>query len=181
MTTWSSRSARANWWPVSRGAADVILIPEIPYRMSALAAKIEEVKARGRNFCLVVVAEAVRTEDGQAVRGNRPGGQGSYGGIGQYLAERLAEVTGAETRVTVLGHLQRGGTPTARDRLMASIFGVHAVDLIAQGRFDRMVAWSGRQVIDVAIEDAIAAYRAVDIEGPMVATARGLGICLGDV
>ena len=64
---------------------------------------------------------------------------------------------------------------------MASIFGVHAVNLIAQGRFDRMVAWSGRQVIDVPIKDAIAAYRAVDIKGPMVATARGLGICLGDV
>ena len=70
--------------------------------------------------------------------------------------------------------------PTPRDRLMASIFGVYAVDLIAAGRFDRMVAWSGRQVIDVPIEEAIAGYSAVDLEGALVCTARGLGICLGD-
>jgi 6-phosphofructokinase 1 len=70
--------------------------------------------------------------------------------------------------------------PTTRDRLMASVFGVHAVDLIAQERFDRMVAWSARQVIDVPIADAVASYHAVDPDGPLVHTARGLGICLGD-
>jgi 6-phosphofructokinase 1 len=163
------------------GGADIILIPEIPYRMDVVAGKLEELKERGRNFALAVVAEAVRTESGEPITRRHAGSGSSYGGIGYYVAERIAELTGAETRVTVLGHLQRGGMPTPRDRLMASIFGVRAVDLIAEGRFDRMVAWSARQVIDVPLEDAIASYRAVDPAGPLVHTARGLGVCLGDV
>lgn len=162
------------------GGADVILIPEIPYSMAAVAAKFQRMKDDGRNFALVVVAEAVRTEDGQTVRQFQAGGSGKYGGIGYYIASRITEETGAETRVTVLGHLQRGGMPTPRDRLMASIFGVHAVDLIAAGRFDRMVAWSGRQVMDVPLAEAIATSREVDVAGPLVHTARGLGICLGE-
>ncbi len=162
------------------GGADVILIPEIPYALDAIAGKIERLRADGRNFALVVVAEAVKTENGQSVRDFKAGGAGNYGGIGHYIAERITEKTGAETRVTILGHLQRGGVPSPRDRLMASIFGVHAVDLIAAEKFDRMVAWSGRQVHDVPLADAIAAYRDVDLEGSAVKTARGLGICLGD-
>lgn len=162
------------------GGADVILIPEIPYDMSVVARKIRKLKQAGRNFALAVVAEAVLTEEGEAMRNFQPGGAGNYGGIGRYIARRINEETGAETRVTLLGHLQRGGMPTPRDRLMASIFGVHAVDLIAAGRFDRMVAWSGRKAIDVPIAEAIAAYRNVDLDGSLVHAARGLGICLGD-
>ena len=162
------------------GGADVILIPEIPYRMDRIADRIEQLKERGRNFGLVVVAEAVRTESGETITQRYAGSGSHYGGIGYYIAERIAELTGAETRVTVLGHLQRGGMPTPRDRLMATVFGVHAVDLVAQGHFDRMVAWSAREVIDVALEEAIASYRAIDPDGPLVRTARGAGICLGD-
>src|SRR3546814_1339253 len=102
-------------------------------------------------------------ENGAAVRQQQAAGSETYGGIGHYLAARIAEVTGSETRVTVLGHLQRGGMPTDRDRLMATIFGMRAVDLIAEGRFDRMVAWSGRTVIDIPIAEAIAGYKAVDL------------------
>ena len=163
------------------GGADVILIPEIPYTLAGLAAKIEAIRQGGRNFALVVVAEAVKTETGEPVKQMQAAGAVNYGGIGHYLAARIAEETGSETRVTVLGHLQRGGMPTDRDRLMASIFGVHAVDLIAQGRFDRMVAWSGRQVVDLPIGEAIAGYKAVDLDGPLVHTARGLGIYLGEL
>ncbi|MGD1878343.1 MAG: ATP-dependent 6-phosphofructokinase [Kiloniellaceae bacterium] len=162
------------------GGADVILIPEIPYSLDGIAAKIEALKAGGRNFALVIVAEAVKTEAGELVKQTQASGAETYGGVGHYLAARIAEVTGSETRVTVLGHLQRGGLPTDRDRLMASIFGVHAVDLIAEGRYDRMVAWSGRQVIDIPISEAIAGYKAVDLDGPLVHTARGLGVYLGD-
>ncbi len=162
------------------GGADVILIPEIPYRMSLVAAKIAALKARSRNFALVVVAEAVATEEGTPVTRAQAGGASTYGGIGHYVGRRIAESTGAETRVTVLGHVQRGAMPTARDRLMASSFGVHAVDLIAAGRFDRMVAWSDRRAIDVPIAEAVASYRAVDPGGPLVHTARGLGVCFGD-
>ncbi len=162
------------------GGADVILIPEIPYAIDSIARKIDELRKVGRNFALVVVAEAVRTEAGEPVGETKLSGGVQYGGIGHYIGRRIAEATGAETRVTVLGHLQRGGTPTPRDRLMASSFGVHAVDLIAEGRFDRMVAWSGRRVIDVPIAEAIESYHAVATDGALVRTARGIGISFGD-
>ncbi len=157
------------------GGADVILIPEIPYRLACIAAKIEALKSGGRNFALVIVAEAVKRESGEVVAA-----QCDHGSIGHYIAARIGEVTGAETRVTVLGHIQRGGTPSPRDRIMASAFGVHAVDLIAEGRFDRMVAWRDRKVTDVPILEAIRHYQAVDPQGALAHTARGLGICLGD-
>lgn len=162
------------------GGADVILIPEIPYTVASIARKIETLKTQGRNFALVVVAEAVKAPSGEHVRIRQTGGEATYGGIGHEIAARIADVTGAETRVMVLGHLQRGGTPTPRDRLMASAFGVYAVDLVAEGKFDRMVAWHHREVIDVPLAEAIEAYQAVDVDGTLVRTARGLGICLGD-
>src|SRR5690606_9544234 len=109
--------------------------------------KIEQLKREGRNFALVVVAEAVKTEGNEHLVTAHVGGKSTYGGIGQHIADRIAELTGAETRVTVLGHVQRGGTPGPRDRLIASAFGVHAVDLIAAGKFDRMVAWQNRDVV----------------------------------
>jgi 6-phosphofructokinase 1 len=163
------------------GGADVILIPEIPYRLAHVAAKIEAVRKEGRNFALIVVAEAVGTEKGDKVlKAQSSGQQTTFGGIGHYIADRLAELTDAETRVTVLGHVQRGGTPSARDRIMASAFGVHAVDLIAAGRFDRMVAWGSREVTDIPIAQAIARPHVVDPQDTLVRTARGLGISFGD-
>jgi phosphofructokinase-like protein len=162
------------------GGADVILIPEIPYRIANIAAKVEALKAEGRNFALIVVAEAVPTEDGEALMTAHTGGQATYGGIGHFISEQIADLTGAETRVTVLGHVQRGGTPEPGDRVMASAFGIAAVDLIAAGRFDRMVAWQNREVVDVPIMEAVARYQAVDLNGALVRTARALGICLGD-
>ncbi len=162
------------------GGADVILIPEIPWRLESIRQRIETVKARGRNFALVVVAEAVRTAEGDAATVTNAGGAVRYGGIGQYVAEKIAQSTGAETRVTVLGHVQRGGAPDARDRLLASGFGVHAVDLIAQKKFDRMVALWNREIIDVPLADAIKQPNVVDPNGPLVRTARGLGISLGE-
>jgi ATP-dependent phosphofructokinase / diphosphate-dependent phosphofructokinase len=162
------------------GGADVILLPEIPYSIEGIAAKIKQVRQGGRNFALVVVSEAVKTLEGAARQKEYHGGERRFGGIGDYLSEKIASATGAETRVTVLGHVQRGSMPTWRDRLIASTFGVHAVDLIAAGKFDRMVAWSNRQVIDVSIEEAIAHYQAVEPGSPLVTTARGLGIYIGD-
>lgn len=161
------------------GGADVILIPEIPYRLDNVARHIEAVRKRGRNFTLIVVAEAVRTEEGERVTVGKTGGV-RYGGVGHYIADRLAQRIEAEIRVTVLGHIQRGGTPDARDRMLGSAFGVHAVDLIAAGKFDRMVAWRDRNVIDVSLEAVIDAPHVVDINGPVARTARALGICLGD-
>jgi len=162
------------------GGADVILIPEIPYNIESVAKKIAAVKAGGRNFALVVVSEAVKTLGGDSQQQKFSDGQLRYGGIGHYIGDQIFRATGSETRVTVLGHVQRGCTPTYNDRLLASAFGVRAVDLIAEGKFDRMVAWKNREVVDVPIEAAIAAYQAVDVNSSLVHTARALGISLGD-
>ncbi|MCH7635386.1 MAG: ATP-dependent 6-phosphofructokinase, partial [Proteobacteria bacterium] len=165
------------------GGADVILIPEIPYRIETIAAKIEALrKKEGRNFALMVVAEGVKTETGEAVTVTDTDAEGKprYGGIGTYLGGRLPALTGADTRVTTLGHVQRGGVPSATDRILGSAFGVRAVDLVAEGRFGRMVVWQNRRVVDVPIEDAIATHRRVDVDGDLVKTARGLGVCFGD-
>ena len=162
------------------GGADIILIPEIPYQMANIAAKIKSLREEGRNYALMVVSEAVGTETGEKSKIIDLEGKSRYGGISHHIANRITELTGAETRFTVLGHVQRGGQPAAQDRVLASVFGTHAVDLIAQEKFDRMVAWQNRQVIDVSIEQAIAGSQAVDMNGSLMKTARGLGICFGD-
>ncbi len=163
------------------GGADVILIPEIPYRMDSIVAKLDTLMTRAhRNFALVVVAEAVKTVSGDTVGVALSGGGVRLGGVGHSLGAEIHQRTGAQTRVTVLGHLQRGGAPIASDRVYASAFGVHAVDLVAQGKFDRMVAWGNRNCLDVALDAVQHSYHPVDLDGAMVRTARGLGICLGD-
>jgi 6-phosphofructokinase 1 len=170
-------------WAGIAGGADVILLPEIPYNFASICRKLEELKKSGRNFALVVVAEACKTESGDAITSVHGGGHTqtqTYGGIGQYIGAEIARLTGAETRVTVLGHVQRGGTPEPGDRVLGSAFGVHAVDLLAEKRYDRMVAWSNRRVIDVPIEDAIKNNSTVDPHGTLVRSARGLGISFGD-
>ena len=162
------------------GGADVILIPEMPYDIQKVAAHINTLRQRGRNFALVVVSEAVRTPDGTTVTHTFFGGQKRLGGIGHVIGAQIAELCQAETRVTVLGHVQRGGQPSSQDRIIAAAFGVHAVDLIKQGKSDRMVAWVNRKVVDVAITDAIKVNQQVAPDDSLVKTARGLGISLGD-
>jgi len=163
------------------GGADIILLPEIPWKLEHLAARIKRLREKeGRNFALVVVAEGVKTPDGRSVTQADAEGKTRYGGIGHYLGERLAEAAKAETRVTVLGHVQRGGSPATTDRVLGSAFGVAAVDLLAAGKTGRMVTWQNRHVVDVAIEDTISGPGGVNIDGDLVRTARGLGVCLGD-
>jgi 6-phosphofructokinase 1 len=162
------------------GGADIILIPEIPYTIENICRKIQQRQEQGQNFCVVIVSEAVCTEAGEAVKISDRFGECRLGGIGQYLADRISACSGAETRVTVLGHIQRGGIPSPLDRLLASAFGVAAVDLIAAEQYDQIVTWQNRQVVSVPIESAIGEYQAVDPNDTLVKTARGLGICLGD-
>lgn len=169
------------------GGADIILIPEIPYRLKALERKVFEIREQlDRTFALVVVAEGCKTEDGHRITiAGTPGeghhaGEGRYGGIGHYLADQLERRTGYETRFTILGHVQRGGIPSTTDRVMAAAFGVRAVDLIAEGTFDRMVVWRDRGVHDIPLAEVAARTRPVDISGQLVSTARGLDIAFGD-
>ncbi len=162
------------------GGADVILIPEIPYTIENIAKKMKSIKAGGRNFGLVIVSEAVKTPDGKKHEVVYHGGETRYGGIGDYLGVRIAETTGFETRVTVLGHVQRGAAPTYNDRLLASALGVKAVDLVAEGRYGRMVAWQNRGIVDVPIEQAISKCNVVEPDNVLVHTGRALGISFGD-
>ena len=161
------------------GGANIILIPEINYKLENICRQIKERQSRGRDYSIVIVSEAVCTESGELLE------QGHFadcrlGGIGQYLAEKITEMSGAETRVTVLGHTQRGGISSPLDRILASAFGVAAVELIKQEKYDQMVTWQERSVKSVPIAEAIKDYRAVDPQGALIKTARGLGICLGD-
>ncbi|MGB3616346.1 MAG: ATP-dependent 6-phosphofructokinase [Elainellaceae cyanobacterium] len=163
------------------GGAHAILIPEIPYSVDNLCERLLERRARGHNFSLVVVAEAVKTETSEPVCYTNSLGQTLYGGIGQYIGNEIASRTGIETRVSTLGHLQRGGTPSALDRLLGAAFGVAAIDLVAQNKFGRMVAWQNRRVVDVPIEEAIAQYRSVEVDGVLVETALGLNTYIGEL
>jgi 6-phosphofructokinase 1 len=159
------------------GGADVVLIPEVRWRLDRVTAHIARLRAEGRTSALVVVAEAAGQSDEAAdASADAPGH-----GVGEWLAKRLAKATGAEARATVLGHVQRGAMPTAEDRLLASAMGVRAVDVLADGKGDRMVAWWNRQVIDVPLEKVVGRSRTVDPGGTLIRTARALGICLGDV
>jgi ATP-dependent phosphofructokinase / diphosphate-dependent phosphofructokinase len=158
------------------GGADIVLVPEIPWKLESLVAKIEAMRERGRRYALVVVAEAVRDEGGDAIKATT----GRYGGIGHRIAELLSEATGAEARVTQLGHVQRGGGPVFQDRLIASAFGVRAVDLLMRGVRDRMVGWSERGVADWSLDRVVDTPRQIDSDDALLATARALGICLGD-
>jgi ATP-dependent phosphofructokinase / diphosphate-dependent phosphofructokinase len=164
------------------GAADVILIPEIPYRIEAVEAKIEERAARGQKFSLVVAAEGARPLGGAvswcAVEDG--GGQPRLGGAGLRLAHELQPRIDHEIRVTVLGHLQRGGSPVPFDRILATRFGRHAADLAVAGRFGRMVCLVGGRIEDVALEDAVVGCKLVDPDCELVRTARALGTGLGD-
>ena len=109
-----------------------------------------------------------------------PDGEVRLGGVGHLIGDQIADLCQAETRVTILGHVQRGGQPVAWDRLMAAAFGVRAVELLAEGKSDRMVAWLQRTVTDVSIAEVVDRPHPVDPQGPLVGVARGLGICLGD-
>ncbi|MEB3226627.1 MAG: ATP-dependent 6-phosphofructokinase [Synechococcus sp.] len=162
------------------GGAHVVLIPEIPNDLQTVCDFICDRQNSGKGHTLVVVSEAVCTSAGETLKHELQFGECRLGGIGQYMADQVAKKTGAETRVTVLGHIQRGGIASPLDRLLASAFGVAAVELIAQGQFDRMVTWQNGQVSSVPISEAISVNRTVDPEGVLVKTARGLGICLGD-
>lgn len=162
------------------GGAHVILIPEVDYDIEVVCAHLERRRARGLKHSLVICAEAIKAPEGDRRMLTLAQGERRYGGVGQRIADAIAQRTGAETRVTVLGHVQRGGAPVAQDRVLASAFGVAAVDLCAQGRFGRMVAWQHRRVVDVPISEAIEGYQAVELDDTLVTTARGLGISFGD-
>jgi 6-phosphofructokinase 1 len=163
------------------GGADVILIPEIPFRFESIVKKVRQRAERGSRFSLLAVSEGAKPVGGQEVY-SRPGDAiytARLGGIGQEVG-RYVESQGFETRVTVLGHLQRGGSPTAFDRWLATRYGSAAVRAAAAGRFGTMVAMRDGKVIEVPLKEALAVPKRVDLNGDALTTARAIGISLGD-
>jgi 6-phosphofructokinase 1 len=161
------------------GGADVILIPEIPFRLEGIASAVAARNGRGSRFSIVVVAEGAAPAGGYAMRvGSTSGAGARFSGIGDWLGDQVAELTEKEVRVTVLGHLQRGGSPSPFDRVLATRFGAAAVRLIADSGFGRMVAYHGSRVDSVPIADAVGVIKHVPPDGEHVATARALGISL---
>jgi len=164
------------------GGGDVILIPEIPFRYEKICAKIAEREKAGKKFTLVVVAEGACEQGGGYVTagGAEENREARLGGVGTVVAAEIQKRTGKETRVCVLGHLQRGGGPTTFDRLLCTRFGARAVQLIADEMFGYMVALKPPDTVAVKITDAIGRIRTVPLEGDIVQTARALGISFGD-
>ena len=182
------------------GGADVALIPEIPYDINKVATKIENRKKRGKNFSIVVVAEGAKQKDGEMVVQNiRNNGAGvdntKLGGVGQVVAKQLEELTGLEARNTTLGYMQRGGTPTAFDRVLSTKYGSKAMELALEGKFGTLVVIKNGKLDSASLEDVVgnntkigavsgntaeSNLRKVTMDDDLVKTARDIGINLGD-
>jgi len=164
------------------GGADVILIPEIPYDIERVAQAIIARGKSGSRFSVIVAAEGAFPKGGDRVVKEGAGGKSvveRLGGVGEKISRELGGVLEMDVRVTVLGHLQRGGSPSTFDRCLASRFGVQAVELIEAGAFGRMVCLKGRQIDSAPIEDAVRSLNLIDPGGAMVRHAEELGIMLG--
>jgi len=165
------------------GGADIILLPEIPFSWEKIYDKILKRELMGKRFSLVCVAEGASPKDGKMVlKGTdiRRHDPRQLGGIGEVVAKKIEENTKRETRVTVLGHLQRGGSPTPFDRILATKFGFFAIDLAARKKFGRMVALKGNEVKNVKIEEAISRQKLVKPDTQALIAAKGIGISFGE-
>lgn len=165
------------------GGAEICLIPEIPFDINKLVKKINSRYVNGQGFVNIVIAEGAKPKDGTIT--SSAGEKGSehvrLGGVAYQLSQQLKKAgCTAEIRETVLGHVQRGGSPSAFDRVLASLFGVKAFELVLEGNFGRMVALKNNQITSVTLEEATREYNVVSKGGPLVKAAKGLGIIFGD-
>lgn len=175
----------AGWIALFAGfaaTADAILVPEIPYQLEKVAAKVESRWERGREFAIVVVAEGAVPRGGEAsyLDEDRAGGKRRLGGAGKRVARGLEALTGRETRNLVLGHLQRGGRPIAYDRILALRFGAAAVDFAERRRFGHLVAFDPPHMRAVPLAEAVRQPKTVPTEWDMVQAARAMGVSFGD-
>jgi len=165
------------------GGADVILIPEIPYDIDAVIKKIEDRKAKGKDFSIVVVAEGAKPIGGELSVARVV--KGSFepirlGGAGEKLVREIEERTGIESRCTVLGYLQRGGSPSSYDRILSTRYGVAAAEACLRGEYNVMVSLENDQIVTVYIQKAASSPRLVPVESEIIRTGRQIGICFGD-
>jgi len=177
---------RAGWIALYSGVAgggDIILIPEIAYDIRSVLAKIRERNRQGKRFSIVVIAEGAKPRGGRVVVKRRVAKSADsirLGGVSFVLGDQIEKLTGIETRAVVLGHLQRGGTPTAYDRVLATSLGAEAVDLVTQGLFGRMAAVRNGVVTSVPLEIVAQGFRPVPLDHPLLAAARAVGTHFGD-
>ncbi|RMG60109.1 MAG: ATP-dependent 6-phosphofructokinase, partial [Deltaproteobacteria bacterium] len=165
------------------GGAEVILIPEIPYTIDKICQVITERKKHGKKFSIVVIAEGSKPKGGQLVVRQIVKDSPEpirLGGIGMVVADQIEKCTGMESRVTVLGHLQRGGSPTAFDRILATRFGVEAVRLVAEEKYGNMVALRGTKIVPYPIKNAVKKLKLVPKSHPLIRIARSIGVSFGD-
>ncbi|MFQ5707521.1 MAG: 6-phosphofructokinase [bacterium] len=165
------------------GGADVILIPEIPFKWEAIYKKVRDRSLHGKRFSIICVAEGAKPEGGEMVVKSfdiKRTDAKQLGGIGELVGHKIFSDTGLETRVTVLGHLQRGGSPTPFDRNLATKFGVKACELAASGKFGYMAALHGNHIAAVPITEAIAKNRTVPLDCQEIQAARAVGTSFGD-
>ena len=175
----------AGWIALHSGisaSADVILIPELPFDIEKVCQKIRQREAAGRHFSIVVVAEGATPKGGevQLIERRTVGGNDRLGGIASMVARAIGERTGKETRSLVLGHIQRGGSPTTFDRLLSLRFGAAAVQAVADGAFGIMVGYHPPTIVRVPLEEVIGKPNNVPLDSDTIFTARALGINLGD-
>lgn len=167
------------------GGADVILIPEIPFDINVVCEKINDNELRDKHYAIVVVAEGAKAQGMKkaVTRKNSELGRDPelLGGIGEWVAEHIRKLTGKDTRSLTLGHLQRGGSPTTFDRLLALRFGGAAVRMAEQEMFDHMVALRTPDMVAVPLAEAVKARKKVEVGSDKLLTAREIGICFGDV
>jgi len=165
------------------GQADICLVPEIPYKLDSIIEKLKSIKAHGRNHALIVVSEGVRTEDGSHIsdRTNKIG-ETIYGGIGQYLSAELNKrYKEFQTRVTTLGHTQRSGTPSQFDRILGTMFGAKAIELLAEGKTNRMVVWKNSTISHYNIDEVVReGTTLLDPHSDYVKAARAIGMYVGE-
>lgn len=164
------------------GAVNVVLIPEIPFDIQRVAEEVYKRSEAGKSYSIVVVAEGAKPKGGEAIYAefDPTKGVARLGGIGNWVGQQIAERTGLETRVTVLGHIQRGGSPTPFDRILATRYGTHAAHLINEGKFDHMVILRGGKIMGAPIEEAVSGIKLVDPHGEEVMVAKDTGIYFGD-
>ncbi|MCX6118302.1 MAG: ATP-dependent 6-phosphofructokinase [Proteobacteria bacterium] len=160
-------------------AANVILLPEIPFNYDAIVKATEERRMRGRNFSIIVVAEGAYENGKAPMFRSSATGTVHLGGIADEVARTLHTRIGMDTRVTVLGHTQRGGSPVMMDRILATAFGVHAVDLIAKKQYGHVVTWKGGRVSQMPYNEIVEGTRAIAPTDQFIHAAESIGICLG--
>ncbi len=171
----------AGWIALQAGMAgggDIILIPELPFKFQCIAEKINERRSRGKKFSIIVVAEGAHQEGGEPLY-EEMGDVKRLGGIGPLVSREIEKMTGMESRATVLGHLQRGGSPTSYDRVLATRFGVKAIELVNQGDFNRMVCLRGSKIESVILEEAVAGTKRVNPDSEQVRAAIAVGTSFG--